>query len=55
MRIHIGKSDKWQGKPLHEAIVEELRKEKFSGVTVLGGVAGFGSSGVCAIFFWFVI
>ena len=22
MRIHIGESDKWHGKPLHEAIVE---------------------------------
>ena len=34
MRIHIGQSDKWHGKPLHEAIVEMLRKEKFSGATV---------------------
>ena len=46
MRIHIGESDKWHGKPLHEAIVAELRKEHFSGVTVLRGVAGFGSSSV---------
>jgi len=46
MRIHIGESDKWHGKPLHEAIVAELRKENFSGVTVLRGVAGFGSSSV---------
>jgi uncharacterized protein len=46
MRIHIGESDKWQGKPLYEAIVEMLRKEKFSGVTVLRGVAGYGGSSV---------
>ena len=46
MRIHIGESDKWHGKPLHEAIVELLRKEGFSGVTVLRGVAGYGSSSV---------
>jgi len=46
MRIHIGESDKWRGKPLHEAIVEFLRKEKFSGATVLRGIAGFGSSSV---------
>ena len=26
MRIHIGESDKWHGKALHEAIVELLRK-----------------------------
>src|SRR5271169_4212725 len=46
MRIHIGESDKWHGKPLHEAIVQILRKEGFSGVTVLRGVAGYGSSSV---------
>ena len=46
MRIHIGESDKWHGKPLHEAIVELLRKVKFSGATVLRGVGGFGSSSV---------
>lgn len=46
MRIHIGESDKWHGKLLYEAIVEMLRKEKFSGVTVLRGVAGYGGSSV---------
>ncbi len=46
MRIHIGESDKWRGKPLYEAIVELLRKEKFSGVTVLRGVAGYGGSSI---------
>lgn len=46
MRIHIGESDKWHGRPLHEAIVEVLRKEGFSGATVLRGVAGFGGSSV---------
>src|SRR5215470_1517812 len=46
MRIHIGESDKWHGKPLHEAIVELLRREKFSGATVLRGVGGFGGSSV---------
>jgi len=44
MRIHIGESDKWHGKPLYEAIVEMLRKEGYSGATVLRGVAGFGGS-----------
>lgn len=46
MRIHIGESDKWRGKPLHEAIVQLLRKEGFSGVTVLRGVGGYGGSSV---------
>ena len=46
MRIHIGESDRWHGKPLYYAIVELLRKAEFSGVTVLRGVGGFGSSSV---------
>jgi PII-like signaling protein len=46
MRIHIGESDKWHSKPLHEAIVQLLRKEGFSGVTVLRGVGGYGGSSV---------
>jgi uncharacterized protein len=44
MRIHIGESDKWEGKPLYESLLEMFRREGFSGVTVLRGVAGFGSS-----------
>jgi uncharacterized protein len=46
MRIHLGESDKWHGKTLHEAIVEMLRKEGFSGATVLRGVGGYGGSSV---------
>ena len=46
MRIHIGESDKWHRKPLHEAIVEMLRREGFSGATVLRGVGGYGGSSV---------
>jgi PII-like signaling protein len=46
MRIHMGESDKWHGRSLYEAIVEMLRKEGFSGATVLRGVGGFGGSSV---------
>jgi hypothetical protein len=46
MRIHIGESDRWHGKPLYEAIVELLRHEKFSGATVLRGVGGYGGSSI---------
>jgi uncharacterized protein len=46
MRIHIGESDKWHGKPLHEVIIMMLRKEGFSGATVLRGVSGYGGSSV---------
>jgi len=44
MRIHIGERDKWEGKLLYEALIELFRRESFSGVTVLRGVAGYGSS-----------
>ncbi|MGH9691210.1 MAG: DUF190 domain-containing protein [Candidatus Acidiferrales bacterium] len=46
MRIHIGESDHWHGKPLYQAIVELLCQEKFSGVTVLRGMGGYGSSSI---------
>jgi PII-like signaling protein len=46
MRIHIGESDKWHGKLLYEAIVQLLRTQGFSGVTVLRGVGGYGSTSV---------
>lgn len=44
MRIHIGESDKWHGKPLYQALVDLFRKEGFYGATVLRGVGGYGSS-----------
>src|SRR5436190_21606539 len=46
MRIHIGESDKWHGRLLHEAIVDMLRKDGFSGATVLRGGGGYGGSSV---------
>lgn len=46
MRIHIGESDHWHGKAQYQAIVDLLRQDKFSGVTVLRGVGGYGSSSI---------
>jgi len=46
MRIHIGESDRWEGKLLHQALVELFRTEGFFGVTVLRGVGGFGSGSI---------
>ena len=42
MRIYIGESDRWHGKPLYQALVELLRREGLAGATVLRGVEGFG-------------
>lgn len=44
MRIFIGESDKYHGKPLYEALVHKFREKGLAGVTVLRGVAGFGAS-----------
>jgi PII-like signaling protein len=46
MRIFIGESDKYQGKPLYAALLERLRSKGLAGATVLRGVAGFGASSV---------
>jgi len=46
MRIFLGENDRHGGRPLHEAIVQLLRKEGFAGATVLRGVVGFGAKSV---------
>jgi PII-like signaling protein len=43
MRIFIGESDQWQGKPLHEALVRALRANDLAGVTVYRGILGYGA------------
>jgi PII-like signaling protein len=46
LRIFLGESDQWHGRPLHLALIERLRKEGAAGVTVLRGIAGFGARSV---------
>lgn len=43
IRVYIGESDHWHGKPLHVAIVERCRQEGFAGATVFRGIEGFGA------------
>jgi len=43
LRIFIGESDRWHGRPLYEAIVEVVRREGIAGATVLRGIEGFGA------------
>lgn len=43
VRIYIGESDQWHGKPLYHAIVERLRELGIAGATVLRGIEGFGA------------
>lgn len=43
LRIFIGESDTWHGKPLYQAIVQRLREEGLAGATVIRGIEGFGA------------
>ena len=43
LRIFIGETDQWHGKPLYQAIVERARAEKMAGATVLRSMEGFGA------------
>lgn len=44
LRVFIGESDRFEGTPLHEAIVLKARETHLAGATVLRGGAGFGKS-----------
>lgn len=44
LRVYVKENDKWEGRPLHMAIVEEAHRQGLAGATVLRGVVGFGSS-----------
>ncbi len=43
LRLFIGESDTWHGKPLYQAIVERVRAEGMAGATVIRGIEGFGA------------
>ncbi|KFI22044.1 DUF190 domain-containing protein [Nitrosococcus oceani] len=44
LRVFIGESDKYQGRPLYEVVVEEARRCGLAGATVLRGTLGFGAN-----------
>ena len=43
LRVFVGEQDKWEGRPLYEAIVEEARALGMAGATVLKGCLGYGA------------
>jgi PII-like signaling protein len=43
VRIYLGESDTWHGRPLYQAILERLRERGLAGATVLRGIEGFGA------------
>jgi uncharacterized protein len=44
LRVFIGESDHFEGKPLYQAMVERARMEGIAGATVIRGIEGFGAS-----------
>jgi PII-like signaling protein len=44
LRIFVGESDRYRGRPLDEVIVEEARRRGMAGATVLRGTIGFGAN-----------
>jgi uncharacterized protein len=46
LRIFIGESDKWEGRPLYGALLELFRRRGLAGATVLKAVAGFGAHSI---------
>ena len=46
LRIFVGESDKYNGKPVYEDIVLKAREAGLAGATVIKGIMGFGANSV---------
>jgi PII-like signaling protein len=44
LRLHVGESDRYNGKPLYEAIVNRCLEMKIAGATVFRGLEGYGET-----------
>ena len=44
LRIFIGESDKYEGRPLYEWLVMKAKEHGLAGATVLRGLMGFGAN-----------
>jgi PII-like signaling protein len=44
LRVHFGEDDKWQGKPLHEAILAKCKELSIAEAIVFRGIEGYGSA-----------
>lgn len=43
LRVHFGEDDRWQGKPLHEAILARCKELGIAEAVVFRGIEGYGS------------
>lgn len=44
--VYVDETDKYEGKPVYEVLMNMFYKQKIAGVSVFRGVAGYGSDGV---------
>jgi PII-like signaling protein len=44
LRLHFTERDRYQGKPLYEAVIEKCRKLGIAGATVFRGLEGYGDT-----------
>ncbi len=44
LRVHFGEDDRWNGQPLHQAVIEEARRHGLAGATAYRGIEGYGAS-----------
>ena len=44
LRLHFGEGDRYNGKPLYEAIVDRCKELKIAGATVFLGLEGYGET-----------
>lgn len=46
LSIYVDETDKFQGRPVYELLLEIFFKRKLAGASVFRGVAGYGSDGI---------
>lgn len=44
LRLHFTERDRYQGRPLHEVVIEKCRELKIAGATVFRGLEGYGDT-----------
>jgi PII-like signaling protein len=44
--VYVDETDKYEGKPVYEVLMDIFYKQRIAGVSVFRGVAGYGSDGV---------
>src|SRR5574340_175153 len=46
LTVYVDETDKYEGRPVYEALMDLFYRQKIAGVSVFRGVAGYGSDGV---------